>query len=226
VSKKPNCKDITYRATKNKGLNYVDEYSEFWHFAGNWIKRSRRSGNEMSKFIHLWVSFNAWASMVVPDITKNHLDMYVVSSIAAAKRFNNRFETLIEEDDLFRNQVNKFVPLLPVFQVLWLNNNNIDSWNNYEDRRQFVDSVRERNPYSKDGYKMFSPPCAYEHFDMGEEIPQDWPHVMNAIYRVRCNLFHGGKMFNSPADRQFVNLTYDILWSVWKGFIPEHLRQK
>jgi hypothetical protein len=37
----------------------------------------------------------------------------------------------------------------------------------------------------------------------------------SVIYRVRCNLFHGGKSFLYSRDREFVRYAFLILWHVW-----------
>ena len=63
-----------------------------------------------------------------------------------------------------------------------------------------------------------------EDFDIDEDIPADWRHVMAAIYQVRCNLFHGGKAYY-PEDIEFVGLAYELLWGVWKSFIPRQFRE-
>src|ERR1035441_8310297 len=44
-----------------------------------------------------------------------------------------------------------------------------------------------------------------------ENIPLDWPHTLCTIYRVRCNLFHGGKDFSSEMDAKIVYLSFQVL---------------
>lgn len=47
------------------------------------------------------------------------------------------------------------------------------------------------------------------------KMPIDWAHVLVSIYKVRCNLFHGGKSFLYESDKVFVELSFKILWEVW-----------
>ena len=35
-------------------------------------------------------------------------------------------------------------------------------------------------------------------------MPLDWPHTLAALYRVRCNLFHGEKGRHSEMDQRIV----------------------
>jgi hypothetical protein len=44
-----------------------------------------------------------------------------------------------------------------------------------------------------------------------EHTPLDWGHTLAALYRVRCNLFHGEKARNSENDRLVVSAAYDTL---------------
>jgi len=98
--------------------------------------------------IYLWVTINAWASMSVPDKTRNHEDAYLVHNIAADQAFNDRFAQLLERDE-FRQNVEKLLSLAPVFQVLWMRNNHVDGWDfDRESRLEFVHRVIERNPYN------------------------------------------------------------------------------
>ncbi len=57
-------------------------------------------------------------------------------------------------------------------------------------------------------------PADFQTFD-ASRVPLDWPHVLSGIYKVRCNLFHGGKSVFYGGDALFVELAYRILWEVW-----------
>ena len=226
--KKPNCGELTWQAKGSKPLKVkeVRDNYEFWEFIQPWIRNSR-SYNEMEGFIYLWVSFNAWASLAVPDLTKNHMDIYIVHSVSVDNKFKAEFEKQKKENEKFSSSLEEFVSLMPVLQVLWLKNNNVRGWGFDEDRKKYLKMVGRKNPYvtvNDNEKSMFSPACAYQHFDIDEDIPADWPHVMAAIYQVRCNLFHGGKAYY-PEDRKFVELAYELLWGVWKSLIPRRFRE-
>jgi hypothetical protein len=45
-------------------------------------------------------------------------------------------------------------------------------------------------------------------------MPLDWAHAMKALYRVRCNLFHGEKARTSEDDKRIVTAAYNVLAEV------------
>jgi hypothetical protein len=44
-----------------------------------------------------------------------------------------------------------------------------------------------------------------------DEKPLDWPHTLAALYRIRCNLFHGEKAVNSEMDNLIVSIDFRVL---------------
>jgi hypothetical protein len=42
-------------------------------------------------------------------------------------------------------------------------------------------------------------------------VPLDWSHTLAALYRVRCNLFHGEKARGSENDRVVVARAHETL---------------
>lgn len=57
----------------------------------------------------------------------------------------------------------------------------------------------------------YSPRCWQKHNGFDQPLPIDWPHTLSALYQVRCNFFHGGKMLNSEGDQQIVFAAYMTL---------------
>jgi hypothetical protein len=241
----PKCDTLTWKAKDQPGLNVVDCDSELWRFVETWIKRFKRRepaprtrnrtrspssalDDDFENFIYLWVSVNAWASMAVPDQSRNHEDAYLVQSMSKDAALNAHFANLLE-NQRFREDVANFAALGPVFQVLWMRNHHIRAWrrSDGESRSDFVARLFEDDPFHRvpgktqmQVFPAFAPACAKTHFDAGESIPADWPHLLHMIYQVRCNLFHGGKTYESAADRDFVNYAFTILWRVWRQIIP------
>lgn len=235
---KSNCGQLTWKAKGPHVLNRMEAGpdSEFWNFAESWVGRFRSTHetNVAEKFIYLWVTVNAWASVVVPDRTKNHEDAYLIHSMAVDSAFNSRFNTLITTDSAFRELVDELASLAPVFQVLWLRNKGIAPWNNRtEIRRDFIERVKREDPYHRirdrqgqeTAFPAFAPACAYDHLSKGQNIPSDWPHILSTIYQIRCNLFHGGKTYDSKRDRKFITLAYSILWKIWESELPRKVLQ-
>lgn len=241
----PTCGALTYKAKYQDGLNRVEADSELWPFVSTWIQRlrngesnqgfnndgrsrNREFGQDFEKFIFLWVSVNAWASMAVPDQSRNHEDAYLVQSMAHDPVLNAHFNSLLE-NNRFVADTKAFAELGPVFQVLWLRNKNIHAWRKEEgeSRCDFVSRVFDRDPFHRISgrgqeqvFPAFAPACAKSHLSAGQAIPADWPHLLHMIYQVRCNLFHGGKTYESAADRVFVNYAFRILWRVWRQIVP------
>ena len=43
--------------------------------------------------------------------------------------------------------------------------------------------------------------------------------MMMILYRVRCNLFHGNKMFESDSDEQVISNATGVLDSIVKAYL-------
>jgi hypothetical protein len=65
--------------------------------------------------------------------------------------------------------------------------------------------------YLDAGLRLYQPRCWKRHQDEGETLPLDWPHTLEALYRVRCNLFHGEKGLDSQMDALVVSSAFRVL---------------
>jgi hypothetical protein len=112
-------------------------------------------------------------------------------------------DTLRESTDL-RTIAEKFRSYWPVFKAQELKRRGaLTYW--HENRQRTIAH------YLGSGARSFAPACFQRHTESGEEIPLDWPHVLAAIYQVRCNLFHGDKAPHSEIDRVLVHSAFQIL---------------
>jgi len=171
-----NCGQLTWRAKKIQSLNRPQDNQELWNFAHSWIQRFRETNesNVAEKMIYLWVTVNAWASKCVPDLSQNHIDAYLVHCMAKDNILSENFNSLYKLNVGFREIVDSFLRIGPIFQALWLNNKGIRPWNNNKDRREFVNSVSKKEQLGRGEISQsfaFSPECAFEHFDNNEPIP-------------------------------------------------------
>ncbi|MGH2555193.1 MAG: hypothetical protein ACRDHO_05700 [Actinomycetota bacterium] len=66
------------------------------------------------------------------------------------------------------------------------------------------------------GQGAISDPRGGKHPDVIVSGPEDFPNIVEAVYRVRCNLFHGRKRPNDLRDRKLVALCSRIL-NKWLG---------
>ncbi len=50
--------------------------------------------------------------------------------------------------------------------------------------------------------------------------------LISAIYRIRCNLFHGRKDVSERhgTDRKLVYLAYDLLFPIFVKYVKKHVR--
>src|SRR5581483_11380716 len=105
---------------------------------------------------------------------------------------------------LFSHYAEQFAELWPVFDVRSLRRLHISSL-----YTRIRSSVIEH--YLAAGATNFDPKCWKRHKDAGDPIPIDWPHTLAALYKVRCNLFHGQKAGHSEMDQQIVSLAFHTL---------------
>lgn len=59
------------------------------------------------------------------------------------------------------------------------------------------------------GARNYEPRCWQVH--QPGTPPVDWPHTLKALYRVRCNLFHGQKGAHVQSDREIVHSAFGVL---------------
>ena len=227
-TKKNSCSQLTWKIGKESEdlSRSIGIDSEYVSFAQCWISKFNEASrkNVAEKMIYLWVTINAWASIVVPDKTKNHEDVYLIHAMSADAVFVERFKELMDKQTHFFTRGNELVSLAPVFQVLWLRNNNIGAWHPENPRKDYVQYVLAKKPFkisknidgSESKLYHYRPECAQMHIDKNEPIPVDWPHTLHIIYQIRCNLFHGGKNYSSERDRRFIEHAYMILWEMFE----------
>jgi hypothetical protein len=224
-----NCRKVlAYKAKKNnEDVKILDDLDiNFKRFAAGWIDKVKDSENVFEKFIFLWFTFNSWLSLVVPDENKNDNDQYLLHTIATSDRFDDRFDSLLGKDNQFAESARELAAKGPIFRVIWMKNRGIDPWNQEEkERLSYVKMLYQMGPFLKTEHgprAQFSPECAFKyHIKLGSQIPCDWLHIMHMIYQIRCNLFHGGKTYDSNRDERFVTLAFNVLWPMFRleGFI-------
>jgi hypothetical protein len=171
-----------------------------------WRTREVGPGPDASfeSFIYLWIAFNSWASCV----TGNDADHEWQRALTADPELNDLFDAQLSGGTRTAASARQFAALWPIFRVSKLREQGIDHWSGSYGSR--ADMTRA---YIDAGAREFAPSCYLEH----EQIPLDWGHTLSALYRVRCNLFHGEKARNSENDRLVVSAADDTL----RAFIDE-----
>ena len=166
-------------------------------FQRAWQKRDCPMDGAFEPFIFAWFAFNGWASCV----TNYDQDRKIINALAADARINSDFAQVINENEDIKQTIRSFFNLLPIFDDRSLQRHGIFKIRT-ENRQELV------NYYLAKGANKFEPKCWQRHKDKGEAIPIDWGHFINAVYKIRCNLFHGLKAEQSEMDQVIVHSSY------------------
>ena len=203
----------------------VDRYV-YKSFSQIWLEKARSAAKQnewMEALIYLWVTFNAWTSLVIHDTKYSDKDWYLWRAAGLDPTMSMRFQQMLDTDESFLSSVRQFQELWPVFKVRDLVENDIDSWGAWGDKTTRDEYRIKCFTYGIKKLK-FAPECYLDHQSEDVRITGgdptnvhlDWAHTLSSIYQVRCNLFHGGKSFSNSKDVDFTRLAYIILNEVWK----------
>lgn len=174
-------------------------------FKQAWDKRHDEAAT-FESFIFAWISVNAWAACV----TGEDQDGRYMRRLKEDSGLQDRFQKLVAENHSFRQDTESLVLLLPIFKAQKLRRNDIRPPEGMS-RHELVQY------YLGKGLSAYEPECAEWHQSRGECIPNDWPHILSAIYRIRCNLFHGEKSAHSEMDQHIVRTAFLVLIGFFRG---------
>ncbi|HEX8239858.1 MAG TPA: hypothetical protein VF574_08985 [Allosphingosinicella sp.] len=146
-------------------------------------------------FSLLWMSFNGWMSAVAGPAP----DAHMINNLAANPRLMTAFIDLANESARFRDRVEEFASWWPIF-----------------------DSQTARKYLHRSLYEVHDREDFYQLAFPDERIrrrPRDWAHgnaprwgdLLQAIYQVRCNLFHGTKSPVNWGDSALVGMSHQTL---------------
>jgi hypothetical protein len=188
----------------------------------NWssiaVARLERSGGSpegaFEAFIYAWFAFNGWASCCCGDVS----DRELIRHMAADGRLRDAFDDLRVDGGLLTEQVRAFGALWPIFQSSSVRLSAGDAMRIYAEdgRRGLVDHYLREHPRA-----IRAPDC---HFHHSEGIEPDWPHTLRALYRVRNNLFHGGKSAFQAADQEVIVAAAAVLVPTVQQFVERDYR--
>lgn len=144
-------------------------------------------------FIFAWFAVNGWAACV----TGKDRDADYIRALQRSTELAEKFQSLLAGNPQFKSAASEFQRFWPIFKA------------------QDIRRAGHRSPAAADrlaivqhyfdcDLRVFEPQCWKSHKDAGEEVPLDWAHTLAAIYRVRCNLFHGEKSAHSEMDQEIV----------------------
>jgi hypothetical protein len=165
----------------------------------SWLKRADREEDVFERFIFTYIAFNAWAAAV----SEFDDDAKWRTALAQSDEVNDRF-VQNRYDPEFCNAIVEFAKSWPIFVAKDLRRRNIQRAPlEGRPRAEVVELLRRNNVEC-------APACWFKHREEGSETA-DWPHTLDAIYRVRCNLFHGEKGADFKSDREIVSAACAVL---------------
>ena len=187
----------------------------------DWRDRAAASGAEdrFESFIYLWIAFNSWAACV----TERDGDRDWLGGLVADPTLNQMFDEQVSSATQTAEYARQFAKLWPIFRASELRRLGIRHLSANLSRPDRILAYRDADA------RVFAPDCFFEH----AEVPLDWGHTLEALYRVRCNLFHGEKSRGSENDRDVVNAAYESLRAFLdesrlfdRGFTEDRSRQR
>lgn len=169
----------------------------------NWAERATSQINCVDKnsfepFIFGWIAINGWATCV----TGKDNDYEYLYALELDDDLTHKFENQLKENTEFKEAAQDFQRLWPIFKSKDVGNN--AAWSGT--RQQIIQEYEASTPLA-----ARTPECWSTHRKRGEEIPTDWLHTLSAIYRVRCNLFHGYKGVYLENDVVIVSRAFRVL---------------
>src|SRR6266851_1631524 len=174
------CEQISRRGNRLtfEPYAFVELHSDGQNLIRGWLDRASALTSEdqvFERFIFAWVAFNAWAECVVPDSKSDH---DYLRSLAETPEVAKAFESRVDS-----RLLKTFAAAWPIFRAQEVVRRSLVSTSkSREERREVLLAKKVEH----------EPSCWSTH---SGKPPSDWRHTLYALYRVRCNLFHGQKSF-------------------------------
>ncbi len=178
-----------------------DDFKNLWGTHEFTKSINLEDGYFFEAFSSLWYAFNAWAACV----TDTDTDRAYIDALATNDAINEHFLRFTRTSGSpLAFYAGLFAKLWPIFEDRSLRRLGVIE--PPSDTRK--ETVRY---YFRRGMDKFEPQCWKNHQDANEPIPIDWFHTLHALYRVRCNLFHGEKTPKSEIDQQIIFSAFHTL---------------
>jgi hypothetical protein len=181
------------------------------NLARGWIEKPANSkpGNEFEAFIYAWIGINGWASCCyAQDGDTTQLYMMMLDD-----RLTQNYNRITQEG-VVRDDTVRFASYWPIFRVSYLDESIRRNRPNHGSRADVVAYYHKSNAMA-----IRAPEC---HLNHRRQIEADWPHTLQALYRVRCNLFHGQKSGAGKEDREIVVAAVGVLFPIAESVLALH----
>jgi hypothetical protein len=170
-------------------------------FQKAWEQRGYHNEDAFEPFIFAWIAFNGWGSCV----TGLDQDRQWINALSLDPDLQQMFDRATADPMApCGRAAREFHSTWPIFKAQALRRAGVR-----EQPGLSRAALIER--YLNAGVEEFAPQCAARHRQARGAIPLDWPHSLAALYRVRCNLFHGEKARHSEMDRWLVGAAFKLL---------------
>jgi hypothetical protein len=183
---------------------FASAHPETRDLVRNWyeearLEEHRRPNAAFQPFMHLWISFNAWAARV----TGAQNDAAMIKELAANRRLNEAFDALFLHSDGFERTARRFAAFWPIFSVI-------------EVRRRGLYDLLHGNGRWEALEKLLAAGVRRGPTRFYDRDCPTWDMSIEAIYVVRCNLFHGDKG-DAEDDLHIVHAAYKTLADFIEG---------
>ncbi len=161
-------------------------------FRRGWEKRQCPDVESFEPFIFTYIAFNGWAACV----TGQDQDRRMIDALKAHEGLLREFHSWLGDSSELKDSAVRFQSLWPIFSAKGL-----------RARRIPVFRSTERSA-------VISHYCAHGATDFKPEAPEpllNLANTLDALYQVRCNLFHGEKCISSEGDQQVVGAAFRTL---------------
>lgn len=157
---------------------------------------SQARSQDFNAFIHAWIALNGWASTCCNDDS----DRAQLSKMMLNERIAETANAVMAENS---QAVENFAGRWPIFRAWDLAPGARQTTQHHTDRRIVVSIYEDERPSVER-----EPGCNLRH---PGRPPADWPHTLDSLYRVRCNLFHGQKSVADSQDKLMVKDAVAVL---------------
>lgn len=175
----------------------------------DWIDKAAAESehnNKFEAFIYAWIGLNGWSSCCSgKDQDRTQLNLMMLDEC-----LTDNFDRLTAEGSS-ADAKERFGALWPIFKV-----------------SDLPEPVRRQRPQRKGRASVISyydelcpdavraPSCHWTH---KPAVQRDWAHTLEALYQVRCNLFHGQKSGAGYEDKAIVDAAADVLLPVARSVL-------
>jgi hypothetical protein len=179
-------------------------------FERAWERRQCADEDSFEPFIFCWIAFNSWGCCV----TGKENDTPMVRDLARSEELEVTFSAAVGSQE---HPLERFGPLFqslwPIFKVQEFRSRHI-----YE-RGPYTTRAARIRDYIQQGAEIYAPKIDEAPIPIGDDIPLTWGNALPAIYRVRCNLFHGEKSVRDEQDQRIVGAAFRVLVYAFKEFL-------